>query len=96
MTRSRVEEIARRIIDDLGLPAGHRNDGAMIATVVVKIARWHLRELRRARGRTVGYCVDPRADYPMNNGFSKRQVTKRRHRQDNCRVVIEPKRRKPR
>lgn len=50
------------------------------------VAEWHLREVRRARGKTVGWCqYEPRT-------AKDRLVTPNRWEGQNCRVVLAPRR----
>lgn len=53
----------------------------------------HLRELRRARGKTVGWCPDP-SGYYKDGRTSDMLVTAKRTRFDSARVVLVPRRKR--
>lgn len=60
MKRSKVERTARRMIDECGLTSQYRGDECFVTmsnNLVNVLAAWHLRELRKARGRALGYVV---------------------------------------
>ena len=63
--------------------------------VLRRVIPWHLAAVRRARGRTVGWCVEP-VFQNVKGGWKGGEVhsllTRLRTPYDGCRVVLVPRR----
>ena len=87
MARSEVERVAWEITREFCLSDGGPDPRYVVdATRIMRLARWHLRAVRRARGRTVGWC--------LVEGACASEVYTRRDVLADCRVVLVPRRKR--
>jgi hypothetical protein len=86
--RSRVEKVAEEMYE------ASRGDDSLTITDWGKLARWHLRELRKAHGRTVGWMLLTK-DYKEMKGWDRFKAVAENYRYSDdvlARVVLEPRR----
>lgn len=95
MKRSEVERVADRMLRESTLkdPSSVAHAKGLPRCCLRAIARWHLREVRRARGRTVGYGVlpPPLSHWTRKPYFKMGVWTRKAYSGNNARVVLAPK-----